>query len=144
MPYPRKTKPWRGHPASNHVHGIRIRLKQDTPDPARGEIAFGGIGAANAIPIGTVPAGCTILGVYRNVEVAFTATTTIDLGVAAAGTTLATSAVIAPQTVARGEVAMGVAGNMPTTDTVLWLTAGTLLPTAGTLDLTVRFYVNKD
>jgi hypothetical protein len=144
MPYPKKIKPNRNAPNWNVTQALRLRVNQTNPNPALGEVALAGIGAGNAIPIGTIPGGAVIIQVTRNVEVAFTATTTLDIGTTAGGTDVVASAAIAPQTPARGSVALGTGALAGTADKVIYLSAGTLAPSAGLIDIVVEFYTQKD
>lgn len=150
MPAPRKPKPWRGFPSINALHGLRMRIQQSSPNPAQGEVAFTAIGSTGAKAMGTVPAGAFIATVTRNVETAFASSATIDMGVAAGGTTILTSAAFIPGTVtqttpsARVISTLGAGASMPTVDTEIWVTMGTAVAATGCADILLSFYVNKD
>jgi hypothetical protein len=146
MPIPRKVKPWRGFPSVNAVHGIRGRFNRTaTRNPAAGERNIVGTGAAGAVSIGTVPAGCMFVGVSIRAEQALTGTTpTVALGTTAGGADLV-AAVATPGNGASAEMTLAAGANMPTTDKEIWVTlGGTVTADVGIFDILVRFYMNKD
>lgn len=100
--------------ASSDVHYISRRVRFDTA----------GIGSADTVEVGALPAGAVLLGTDILIETAFNAGTTNDLTVTTrgGGTTLATNV----------QAGAGVAGKKATLNTV------SLVPTTDT-DIIVRY-----
>lgn len=159
---PRLTKPWRGYPSVNAVHGVRIHVQQDvskfvslglTPavGPAGGQVGFGGVTTGQMLHIGTIPLGAMILPVFFHLITGFTPATTPALEVGtrdAAGTftanILPSTALVTP--VFTPSIATGTALGYTASTLELWarlnFTGGPI--TAGEVDVLVPFYVQKD
>lgn len=144
MAAPVKLKPWRGFPSINAMHALRIRINIATPNAGQGEFTMT-TGASNRRHIGTVPAGSFVLALYRQISTLFNGTTpTLDIGTVASASGFATSAAIAPATVAVGEVAAGALSGFQSAETQAYIQYIATNTTAGIGDFLLRFYMNKD
>jgi hypothetical protein len=130
-------KPARWWP-NNAVQCIRVRLNA-APDPTLGERGL----AAGKYSIGTIPRGAMLMPGYANIETAFTAGATIDIGDDTTPARFVPSATIAPGTAGLGKALAPLVGAV-TADTPLYMTIGGTAATAGVGDILIKFYTAKD
>jgi hypothetical protein len=139
--YPKKLKPFRSYPA-NVVHAIRVSVQQVNPDPSLGQVALTN---NNALHVGTIPAGATVLPAFSSVKTVFAPTSTIDVGSQATPGLFMPTATIAPGTAANVANVMGTGMGGPlAADTPVFILMGTATATAGAGDFIIPFYCQKD
>jgi hypothetical protein len=151
-----RTKPWRGYPSVNAVHGIRAHIQQDqtkyvstglTPSPASGAGHFALTANGAAVHIGTIPAGAVILPISQHVIVGFLPMTTAVIDVGTTGTPgglLAASNVAATgftPAIISGSL-IGYTANQLELYIKLTITGAT--PTVGEVDVLIPFYIQRD
>lgn len=152
-----RTKPWRGYPSVNAVHGIRAHIQQD---PAKYAGAAGGLtgsvaGLAGhfalapggaAVHIGTIPQGAIVLPISYHLLVAFAPTgNTLNVGITGTMGGLL-SAIVLTTPGFTASVATGtLIGYQANTIEVYAQLAGTAQAgTAGEIDVLIPFYIQKD
>lgn len=149
MPYPIRTKPARMGPNWNVKHAIRLQIDQATPVPDGSgllPVINRSMQLGKGIPIGTIPAGSVITGVFAHVKTLFDGSTpALIIGDAADDDGILTAA----------QSAVGTAGVKPNltggayvgvTDKELNLVAKLTGAgnTAGRADILVEYYHNAD
>lgn len=151
-----RTKPWRGFPSVNAIHGIRAHVNQDVtkytstgmaPGAAQGVGAFPLIAGGAPVHIGTIPAGALILPVATHVIVGFLPMTTAVINVGTIGTPggIVLNANVAA-TGFNGAVVTGTLLGYTAAQLELYitLTITGATPTVGEVDVLVPFYIQKD
>lgn len=135
-----KTKPPRIYPG-NAMQGLRVSLNQTTPDPGNNvRAATQGV----AIHMGTIPAGSIVLPPEVDIDTAFSASVTIDIGTQAVPAAFGPSAGIAPQATGWKRPLTGAALGLVTVDTPVWLLVDGAAPAAGVANFILPFYTAKD
>ena len=152
-----RTKPWRGYPSVNAVHGVRAHVNQDATKYAG---AAGGLGPSVAgaggwlaltpavpVHIGTIPAGAIILPLSQHVLVGFLPMTTAVINVGPTGTPgglLLNSNVAATgftPAISSGTLIGYTAVQL---ELYITLTITGATPTVGEVDVLVPYYIQKD
>jgi hypothetical protein len=151
-----RTKPWRGYPSVNAVHGIRCHIQQDqtkyvsaaglapSPASASGHVA---LTPGTAFHIGTVPAGAIILPISVHVIVGMLPMTTAVIDVGPSGTPGGLlSAVNVAATGFTPAIISGTLIGYTATQLELYvkLTITGATPTVGEVDVLIPFYIQKD
>ena len=152
---PLRTKPWRGFPSVNAVHGIRSHINQD---PAKYAGAAGGLGPSvaglggwialapggSAVHIGTIPQGAIVLPLSHHLLVAFSPAGTLNVGtLTTPGGFLSGLALTTPAFTA--SVSSGaLMGYQATQIEVYAQLTGSGAAAAGEIDVLIPFYIQKD
>ena len=150
---PLRTKPWRGFPSVNAVHGIRCHIQQDptkyssaglTPSAPSLAGHFALTPGGPAVHVGTIPQGAIVLPLAHHLLVAFSPAGTLNVGtLTTPGGLLSALALTTPAftgNVSSGTM-MGYQANM--IEVYAQLT-GSGTAVAGEVDILIPFYIQKD